>query len=315
MKQNKLHALVGALLLSGVGGAWAQSAPTEAMLSAQDEVSSTALCLVGVSNPMGGLSACFCLMNGGPEETCNSVSTYFPFPATFGAALGQATDYLSTIIEDGPEEARLPLYPEGQGVVLMDARASCNLSQNTLEIAVADESEKKGLKGILGAKALYTAVYAFPVMRADSQASWIAATDRDGADLSPVRMCALGQASVMKAGTLRIRRGGRDDHRDDDHGRYNWSANYAGLNLGVAGAAQWAALNSPQNEGDREFGIKYVVVAGVADALMVVGKKRFDAIALLANSTISDRSLHLKRFPVLDGQQDILVQDQDVSEK
>ena len=55
--------------------------------------------------------------------------------------------------------------------------------------------------------------------------------------------------------------------------------------------AEWLA-NGTQTYANA--GVQYVLVAGVADALLQVGGKRFSALGVLANARVGYRSLNLR---------------------
>ena len=268
----------------------ANAAPlNEVFLHAEDRVSSTAGCLVAASNPGPALAACFCAVSGGVSESCKipyigAFAIHPAFKAAWGTALGTSDSLLSSEMPAGTNPSST--------TILMDARANCGLTQGSLELALSNSKDYSSLRGVLTGKAAYTAVYAFPVMSMDGN-TWSPAQDANGNELNPIRVCSYGQASAFVAGSFSHRDGYREHSLGGHHGndRYSINGNISAVDLGMAVGAEWAAANLNSYG---FYGVKYLVVAGVADGLLQVGGKQLNAVGILANTRLSERSLHLE---------------------
>jgi hypothetical protein len=169
-------------------------------------------------------------------------------------------------------------------------------------------SAKSKLRAMIGAQAQYSAVYAFPVRAPGTSptpeqftSAYVNAPD---GGQGPVRLCALGQAKVLAAGSLRLGHGGHQSFSDNMYGSdghrssrtLDLSASISAMDIGMSGAASWVVPNFPEQNLTNTFGVRYVVVVGVADAVLQVGmKKRVDAVGVLANARITNRTLSIVR--------------------
>jgi len=301
MKFNATKIMAAIALLSGSSVASADANwDNLRFVHDEDPVSSAAACLVSVGNPGPGIHACLCAAFGGNDsglgctaEDDGAFAIYPGFEASWAAALDTNDTYLYADVADG-YSGQSPLDDDEWWNVKMDARGSCSLTQASLELAVDFDPKdaKRRLRGLVGAKAAYSAVYMIPVRAPGTDKEdlkWEGLEEKGG---DPVRLCALGQAQVFTAGSFR-----RESHHYHGHGHSaDVSADLSALQTGVSGAAQWVVKNFPEDQnGINTFGVKYVVVAGVADALLRVGKKQFAALGVLANTKVTDRSLFIVR--------------------
>ena len=289
-------ALLTAVALSATGTASAGPAPeTNAFVTATNTVSSTAACLVSAANPTPGINACLCAASNFSFGVCGTAGegTFGVNPAfTVGWAAALKTD--QAVLSAG--------LTAGDNDVVMNAYGSCGLTAASLELALdtpANARRDKNLKGILGGQASYSAVYMFPVKRpfgSTSEADWTSAGD-------PVRLCSYGQATAFLTGSFQ--KEGEHKKRDDDSKKskgYGLTAGLSAIDVGITGAFEWVADND--GSVDQEWGVRYLVVAGVADGILQANTTgRVDAIGVVANSRISDRALHLRTETVTGGLQ------------
>jgi len=288
----KFSLLAGLLALSGTASA--NPPPnllgTDTFLHASDAVDSVAACVVGVKNAKAGISDCLCAAGNGEFSFCSNTQAPFPTvftPPEFAAAWAadvqsQSTSLVTADTWDGAES----LY--------VDARGACSLDQASLELALTPgtTASSRGLKAILGAKASYSAVYMYPTV------GGVAAGD-------PVRLCGLGQLSAnLSAGLQKSRSSGwveeSDWHQTPKAGA-QLTASLTGLDIGIAGAAQWVLpATAGLSASPQPVGVTFVLVSAVADAvLQTSGVKGITAIGVLANTLLTDRTLLLEKKPNL----------------
>jgi len=271
----KLSGAVLIMLTSGLS-----QAASEAFVHAEDRLESTAACLVTATNS-NSTADCLCATGNNAfsfctEGTGNGMIVNEQFAAAWAAEVEAAETVLDAPIESWTNAS-----------VLIDARASCTLDQASLDLALAPDADKSKLKGVIGAKAQYSAIYMYPTINGNAISG-----------MDPVRLCALGQASVIAAGNYAPKR-----HHDHGHKKKSRSDSLnlgiQATDIGITGAFQWALTGdqSPQTE-PADVGVKFVLVAGVADAVVKAGKG-ISAVGVLANTKISNRSLHIETKPNL----------------
>lgn len=268
---NILKVSSAALFVMATGLAQAGPATAEVFVHAEDKIQSTAACLVLAGN-QAAISDCLCTAGGGAFSFCatgTAIGTivHTSFVAAWAADIQSATTSLQADI----------LGSETPGSLLVDARASCTLDQASLDLALSSASDASKLKGVIGAKAQYSAIYMYPTVNG------VAVTGVD-----PVRLCGLGQASVIAAGTLT-----KKSHEYIKGGQSHSLSLNAGItatDLGLTGAFEWAI---PTPTVDSLVGVKYVLIAGVGAAVIKAGGG-ITGIGVLANTKITDRSLHIE---------------------
>ena len=224
---SKIMLAASLFSIGGLASAAPPTVPPDNMrfLHAEDPVGSTAACLVSAGNPGPGIAACICAATGSNDacnaEGGNSFAVHPLFEASWAAALKTNESLLYGEVADGWYNAPFAEtgVTDGPLNVKLDARGSCGLTQGALELAVdfPTNQAKSKLKGIVGAKAMYSAVYMFPV-RAPVPVGENTPIWEDVPGTSPVRLCSLGQAQVMTAGQLKMGRG-RHGHSPEGSGR------------------------------------------------------------------------------------------------
>lgn len=281
-----------------------------AYLYAESPVEATVGCLVAQSNPDEGLASCLCEATGDEFSFCATTTGTFEvhpvFGAAWGAALGIAADEMGVVMDLNRGGDKLPFT--------VDARGNCSLTQGSLELALESDSDRRSLRGILGARALYSAIYMIPMAQGYDREGGLVGSPRPIGD--PVRLCGLGQIDAIAAGT--IDRRGKDRWDGDKKKSYkkygkksprDLTAALSLSNVGFTGGYLWGYDDTASffTEGVDSVmvGVKYVVVAGVADAALRIGRgKRVDALGVLANTRLTDRAVEIKRieneFDVID---------------
>nr|SPS05579.1 exported protein of unknown function [Candidatus Nitrotoga fabula] len=273
----KLSCAVLIMLASGLS----QAVPiTEAFVHAEDRLESTAACLVTATNS-NSTADCLCATGNNAFSFCaGDTGNGMIVNEQFAAAWAAEVEAAETVLD-------APIAPWPNASVLIDARASCTLDQASLDLALTPDADKSKLKGVIGAKAQYSAIYMYPTINGDAIPG-----------MDPVRLCALGQASVIVAGSYAPKRHHDNDH-DDGHKKKSRSDSLnlgiQATDIGITGAFQWALTGdqSPLEIEYADVGVKFVLVAGVADAVVKAGKG-ISAVGVLANTKISNRSLHVE---------------------
>ena len=246
-------------------------ASSEVFVHAEDKVQSTAACLVLAGNQQA-LSDCLCTAGSGAFSFCSNQTpsatiVHASFLAAWAADIQSATTSLEASI----------LGSETPGSLLVDARASCTLDQASLDLALSSASDASKLKGVIGAKAQYSAIYMYPTLEGQPIPG-----------IDPVRLCGLGQASVIVAGKLtkkssEYKKGGQSHS-------LSLNAGITATDLGLTGAFEWAIPTPTETSA---VGVKYILVAGVGAAVIKAGGG-ITGIGVLANTKITDRSLHIE---------------------
>lgn len=247
----------------------------------ENEVKSTAACLVATGDRGPGLAACFCGINMGFEfcsdQEVTGAAAGFAWHPTFAGAIAAQLE-----INDLVYDQTSPIPGEDEKFTL-DVRGTCDMTQGSLELALDPGWDRRSLSGILGAKAQYSAVYMFPYYKTE-----VAGTEIPIGD--PVRLCGLGQIDAMAAGTIH-----RHSH-DGNRRAASASANLAISNVGFTGGYEWGVGGLPASP--TSIGVRYVVVAGVAAANLKINKKSFNAIGVLANASIHNASMKIEYHDV-----------------
>lgn len=244
---------------------------SEVFVHAEDKVQSTAACLVLAGN-QAAISDCLCTAGHGAFSFCaNGTASGTIVNTSFLAAWAADIQSETTALEAPILGSAVP------GSLLVDARASCTLDQASLDLALSSASDASKLRGVIGAKAQYSAIYMYPT---------VGGQPVNGVD--PVRLCGLGQGSIIAAGTLT-----KNSHEYKEGGKSHSLSLNAGITateLGLTGAFEWAI---PTPTVDSYVGVKYVLVAGVGAAVIKAGGG-ITGIGVLANTKITDRSLHIE---------------------
>jgi hypothetical protein len=267
---NFLKVGSAAIFVLATGLAQAIEYSSEVFVHAEDKVQSTAACLV-LAGDKAAISDCLCTTGNQAFSFCATGPTktivHTSFVAAWAADIQSATTALDAPI----------LGSVVAGSLLVDARASCTLDQASLDLALSSASDASKLRGVIGAKAQYSAIYMYPTV--DGQPV-------NGVD--PVRLCGLGQGSIIAAGTLT-----KKSHEYKEGGKSHSLSLNAGItatDLGLTGAFEWAIPTRTENS---VVGVRYILVAGVGAAVIKAGGG-ITGIGVLANTKITDRSLHIE---------------------
>lgn len=281
--KSMCYKLSGAVLIMLTSGLSQADPVTEAFVHAEDRLESTAACLVTATNS-SSTADCLCATGNNAFSFCaGGTGNGMIVNEQFAAAWAAEVEAAETVLD-------APIAPWPNASVLIDARASCTLDQASLDLALTPDADKSKLKGVIGAKAQYSAIYMYPTINGDAIPG-----------MDPVRLCALGQASVIVAGSYAPKRHHDHDH-DDGHKKKSRSDSLnlgiQATDIGITGAFQWALTGNQSPVSDADVGVKFVLVAGVADAVVKAGKG-ISAVGVLANTKISNRSLHVETKPNL----------------
>ena len=267
------------MLASGL----AQAAPPhDTFVHAEDQIQSTAACLVSATQK-NATQDCLCAVGNGAFSFCGGgtgggMIVHSHFAAAWAADMQSAETPLSASIAQTTPP----------GYLLLDARASCTLDQVSLDLALSPGVDKSKLKGVIGAKAQYSAIYMYPTLGGQPITGF-----------NPERLCAYGQASVIATGSLTQGRGHQWHEGGDSHTTVLNAALQA-TDIGMTGAFQWAIPGSLLTDPTSTLvGVKFVLVAGVADAVVKAGHG-ISAVGVLANTKITDRSLLITPKPLLE---------------
>lgn len=259
-----------AIFVLATGLAQAAEPSSEVFVHAEDKVQSTAACLV-LAGDQAAISDCLCTAGNGAFSFCAYGPTktiiHTSFVAAWAADIQSATTSLDAPI----------LGSETAGSLLVDARASCTLDQASLDLALSSASDASKLRGVIGAKAQYSAIYMYPTVGGEPVIG-----------VDPVRLCGLGQGSIIAAGTLT-----KKSHEYKEGGKAHSLSLNAGItatDLGLTGGFAWAI---PTPTVDSVVGVRYLLVAGVGAAVIKAGGG-ITGIGVLANTKITDRSLHIE---------------------
>ena len=271
-----------AILLLASGLAQADPAPAhETFVHAEDRIQSTAACLVSVTNNKA-TQDCLCAVGNGAFSFCGGgVGSGMIVHSNFAAAWAADMQSTETPLSAPIDQKNPP------GYLLLDARASCTLDQASLDLALSPGADKTKLRGVIGAKAQYSAIYMYPTIEGLPITGF-----------NPERLCAFGQASVIATGSLTQRRWNHWHRGGESHTTVLNGAIQA-TDIGMTGAFQWALPGSLLTGDSNLVGVKFVLVAGVADAVVKAGRG-ISAVGVLANTKITDRNLLITPKPQLE---------------
>lgn len=295
-----------ALLASGAG----QAAPVlEALVHAEDAVETVNACLVGTANS-AAISACLCGASNADFDFCASDGGGFVVHPVFSAAWAASLTAAETALSAEMLPITIPLSNPAGTRWVVDARGNCSLVQGSLELAFSQESDKTKLKGLLGAKASYSAVYMVPYIYDSILGEPVPAGD-------PVRLCSLGQAAINAGLVYKPKHGkvlkvdeeeamagdtykARHDYHKQKRAKRILDLALQGIEIGVTGGMKWAVPgDAPYVYSSGVYptiGVRYVLVSAVGAALAQAGYgKSVNAIGVLANTKLTDRVLHVER--------------------
>lgn len=241
-------------------------------------VSSTAACLVASDDKGPGLAACLCGINRGFMFCSDAAVTKARFQnhPTFAGAIAAELEI------DSLEYNQISPLPDAGSSFTLDVRGTCDMTQGSLELALDPGYDRQSLKGILGAKAQYSAVYMFPYAVVTELGSNSVVKPLG----EPVRLCGMGQVNALAAGQR------QNPGRDRTQGVGSATADLSVSNIGLTSGYEWAVEAMPEHADS--VGVEFVVVAGVAAGNLKINKQSFNAIGVLANAAIHNASMKIE---------------------